>query len=638
MKCKYYRQLQCQASGKVVAEQFMVINGNHNHPREENDINAMNFKRELRQACVTERGTLKSIYERLSIRNPEGAVVVPFNSVRSSMLRWRQATTPNIPANLEELAIILQTGDWPRFSNCANGAFFSGSVVSDNHRAIIFGNQDFIQNFRASQYVFIDGTFKVVPRRPSFCQILTIFATSMDHAFPIVHIFMERKTKRLYDAVFAYLLTTFPNFVNETVITDYEVALIDSLRASYPQASLRGCFFHFCQAVLRKAKMLGVHRQINDNENGRILLRKYFALPLLPPNMIVRAFESLQDDNAELNDIFRELHVYVRRQWIERITPDHLSVYRQRHRTNNVMESYHRRLNSKLVRHPGVWDLIQILIDIQNTAVIELMQLERNATVFRIARKNIFFNARLNLAWDKLDDGRFSMADFLRHSVHLVERLDRQINEWNGDVQDVLDIEDPVPEPIQPLNLDPILQNPHLLEPNNSPPPLIFFQPQQNVPASPPPLVYFNVDPPVRVPSPILPLPNRPVDPPQDLENVGPPSPPQIVQNRTPPPAFQFPPIPEEIGILFAAFDNEDNFHRIVEHRWEPTMPVTVFDDLSMSPALRCLVCYLNKVQYVMQCGHAFCTTCTATLFNVQVAKCAMCRAELHGEPLLLYL
>lgn len=97
------------------------------------------------------------------------------------MLRWRQATTPNIPDSLAALAEILTGGEWPRYTNCTNGQFFSGTVAVDGHVAVIFGNVDYIRNFVESQYTFMDGTFKVVPRRPRFLQILTIFATTMNH-------------------------------------------------------------------------------------------------------------------------------------------------------------------------------------------------------------------------------------------------------------------------------------------------------------------------------------------------------------------------------------------------------------------------------------------------------------------------
>lgn len=121
---------------------------------------------------------------------------------------------------------------------------------------------------------------------------------------------MERRTRALYDAIFDHISRTFHTFINRTIITDYEAALVASLRASFPEASIKGCFFHFCQvrrnisfnviktlllqALLRQAKALGIVRQIQGNVNGRKLLRKYYALALLPEAMIEEAFNSLQ--------------------------------------------------------------------------------------------------------------------------------------------------------------------------------------------------------------------------------------------------------------------------------------------------------------------------------------------------------
>lgn len=45
---------------------------------------------------------------------------------------------------------------------------------------------------------------------------------------------------------------------------------------------------------MRKAKDVGVMRQIQANPNGRAHLRKYYALALLPPDIVLEAFNSLQ--------------------------------------------------------------------------------------------------------------------------------------------------------------------------------------------------------------------------------------------------------------------------------------------------------------------------------------------------------
>ncbi|XP_030753127.1 uncharacterized protein LOC115880139 [Sitophilus oryzae] len=189
------------------------------------------------------------------------------------------------------------------------------------------------------------------------------------------------------------------------------------------------------QAVFRKAKALGIVTRIENDKNGQLLLRKYYALPLLPAEMIAGILPALEED-AGLAKVFGDLLKYVKNFWIGRITPERFSVFQQRHRTNNVMESYHRRLNSKVVRHPNVWDLIDTLIDLQETAILEFEQLERGKKVFRVASKNTLFHSLLKQAWDKLADGRFTTEDFMRQAVYFTEGLHSNLHFWDRNTDD----------------------------------------------------------------------------------------------------------------------------------------------------------------------------------------------------------
>ena len=67
----------------------------------------------------------------LDYRNTDAAVTLPFNSIRSSMLRWRRTTRPNIPATLTELAEILQSGESLDIAVVPMVFFFSDTVTID---------------------------------------------------------------------------------------------------------------------------------------------------------------------------------------------------------------------------------------------------------------------------------------------------------------------------------------------------------------------------------------------------------------------------------------------------------------------------------------------------------------------------
>lgn len=65
---------------------------------------------------------------------------------------------------------------------------------------------------------------------------------------------MSRKTQLAYDSVFAYIDQNVLQLRGvASFTTDYEVAMRNSLRLLDPLAQLFACYFHFCQAVKRRA-------------------------------------------------------------------------------------------------------------------------------------------------------------------------------------------------------------------------------------------------------------------------------------------------------------------------------------------------------------------------------------------------
>ena len=117
--------------------------------------------------------------------------------------------------------------------------------------------------------LFADGTFRTAPslRRGHMYQILKIHVEYKGHVFPgmmtFIFVFstllkticftvfkavMTGKTRSLYDGVYEKLRELLPDAVKpDTIITDYEEALQAGLQAVFPEADVRGCWFHYAQ-------------------------------------------------------------------------------------------------------------------------------------------------------------------------------------------------------------------------------------------------------------------------------------------------------------------------------------------------------------------------------------------------------
>ena len=105
--------------------------------------------------------------------------------------------------------------------------------------------------------IFFDATFKVVPQL--YYQLFTIFVPSSEYIFPAIFALMTRKTSELYTAIFYKIHTLAPQFAPTKAMADFEDASVRGLHAVYgDQVQVSGCWFHYAQAVGKKAKKIGL--------------------------------------------------------------------------------------------------------------------------------------------------------------------------------------------------------------------------------------------------------------------------------------------------------------------------------------------------------------------------------------------
>lgn len=63
----------------------------------------------------------------------------------------------------------------------------------------------------------------------------------------IAWVLMSRRTTKVYLEVFAALKEIHPGFNPRRCMTDFEKALQNALKTSFPGIKVFGCYFHFCQ-------------------------------------------------------------------------------------------------------------------------------------------------------------------------------------------------------------------------------------------------------------------------------------------------------------------------------------------------------------------------------------------------------
>lgn len=108
------------------------------------------------------------------------AAKLNFKQCESGMYKARRAMNPPIPETIDMYAEdIIKYHQ--RYGQVNGKPFYSATVGKEGERSIIFMNQDLNNLMLDCQELHVDGTFKILPRKPNCRQLMTIMAVAHDH-------------------------------------------------------------------------------------------------------------------------------------------------------------------------------------------------------------------------------------------------------------------------------------------------------------------------------------------------------------------------------------------------------------------------------------------------------------------------
>ena len=125
-----------------------------------------------------------------------------------------------------------------------------------------------------------DGTFKTVPAL--FAQLYTIHSTKFNGAIPLVFALLPNKNPNVYKKFLTALKTLKDGLNPRSIITDYEMAAINSFKNCFPNAEQKGCFFHFAQSLYRKIQAEGLQQHYSNDPGFSLQLRMLAAIAMVP--------------------------------------------------------------------------------------------------------------------------------------------------------------------------------------------------------------------------------------------------------------------------------------------------------------------------------------------------------------------
>lgn len=230
---------------------------------------------------------------------------------------------------------------------------------------------------------------------------------------------MTRVSTDCYAAVFEYIESRLFKLEPSEFLTDFEMALRNAIRNRYPEAVLRGCWFHFCQALRRKSIRLGLHRLIKSDRDAKGAHRQLMCLPLLPNDNIIPGFDALMNEAKHLG-IYRRMKDYfryVRDYWLKVVhNKNPLSLCNVPMRTTSSVESLHSKNHKIFPKHPHIFKFMECLKELENEKTQDMRRLMTGMPPGQLERRH-------KKDRDREDRIRYFTEQFQLNNINEIEFL-----------------------------------------------------------------------------------------------------------------------------------------------------------------------------------------------------------------------
>ncbi|XP_062591979.1 uncharacterized protein LOC134253475 [Saccostrea cucullata] len=216
-----------------------------------------------------------------------------FNTAKSTLYRARRKQTPPLPKTLTDIKL---EGKWTETETGQQFLLLDDTFL--NTRIITYATTDNLGDLAASETFFCDGTFYTCPSL--FHQIFSIHVRIDDVMTSNVCPLLPGKSQAIYTRFFSTLQEKINDlglqFCPTSALTDFETVIHNSIRQVFPGINTKGCFFHFTQAVWRRAQQTGLQIPYKENDDIKTLVRRAAVLPLDPLDCIEDVwFTTLED-------------------------------------------------------------------------------------------------------------------------------------------------------------------------------------------------------------------------------------------------------------------------------------------------------------------------------------------------------
>ncbi|CAK9290190.1 unnamed protein product [Gordionus sp. m RMFG-2023] len=414
----HYRCRKPGCSAKCKYDHIYISSGVHEHQPDVGYFELLKTKEVLERTIAQDpTETRMNIYQKtIDIRCLETThiknypeAIPPFISIRGHIDRLLKKYRPFMPHSIQDIVLT------PAYATSSRS---QGFHIPTDDKILVFGTTDMLKLLGAATTIYMDGTFYIVPRL--YCQLYSIHVMYENVMIPVIYALLPDKSRETYIQLF-HIVKKFCTregiYFNPPIgQTDFEAAAISALRFVFPNTVIKGCFFHYSQALWRECQALGLVRDYLNDSYVHLVVRRMTTLPFCKEEHMAEVRLSCYSIATKYPSLLRFME-YMDHTWLGETALFPQTIRTRYHvdgpRTNNHLEGFHHALKRKTrSAHPNVYVLIKILIENQNSNDIKLIQIHNGSIVRRANRTYERLNYKIDNLTSMYDRAPLNLLPF----------------------------------------------------------------------------------------------------------------------------------------------------------------------------------------------------------------------------------
>ena len=167
----------------------------------------------------------------------------------------------------------------------------------------------------------------------------------------MLYCFLPGKSRSIYLKALEFLILKAGqlgfNINPNEILTDFEIAIIQAIQLVFPSTTVKGCYFHFTQAINRKINTMGLRTLYKQDAVMNQFIRKTAALAFIPADLVFFGWNKVKT-MAPIRPEIHEFMNYFEDTWlVGQFSPVLWNVFNQNAhnpRTNSHVEGWHNKL------------------------------------------------------------------------------------------------------------------------------------------------------------------------------------------------------------------------------------------------------------------------------------------------------